>query len=291
VRKGSGTTLRFKVFDAFASRRFEGSPTAVVYYGGVVDRERMHRIARELGFRDTFFLMPANDPSLLFSSLTFTPHQELAVCGQGMVSGLFALLDDGAIGPGRYTVEIALGERTVWIEEEEVGSAAYAAIGLPTVTPLLSEPPDLARLLGREVASGRKRIVDVGRSRLLVETSPSALEDVRLRPQDVLKICAELDVSGLVLFARGAKEPAKVRSRVFTRSLKGAEDPTTGGAAAAILGFLRSLHPDAPPVRLQVHQGDFVTRGGLIAARWDADGGQAVAGGRAVKIAEGNLYL
>jgi trans-2,3-dihydro-3-hydroxyanthranilate isomerase len=254
----------------------------------------MHRIARELGFRDTFFLMPANDPSLLFSSLTFTPHQELAVCGQGMVSGLFALLDDGAIGPGRYTVEIALGERTVWIEEEgegEGGPAAYAAIGLPTVTPLSVEPPDLARILGREVASGRKRIVDLGRSRLVVETSATALEEARLRPQDVLKLCAELDVTGLVLFARDAKEPGHVRSRVFTRSLKGAEDPTTGGAAAAILGLLRTLQPEAPPVRLQVHQGDFVTRGGLIAARWDADGGQAVAGGKAVKIAEGNLYL
>ena len=114
----------------------------MVYYGGVVDKERMHRIARELGFRDTFFLMPANDPSLLFSSLTFTPHQELAVCGQGMVSGLFALLDDGAIGPGRYAVEIALGERTVWIEEEEGGPVAYAAIGLPTVAQLSSEPPN-----------------------------------------------------------------------------------------------------------------------------------------------------
>ena len=291
MRKASGGALRFKVFDAFASRRFEGSPTAVVYYGGVVDKERMHRIARELGLRDTFFLMPANDPSLLFSSLTFTPHQELAVCGQGMVSGLFALLDDGAIGQGRYAVEIALGERTVWIEEEEDGPVAYAAIGLPTVAQLSSDPPDLARLLGREVASGRKRIVDVGRSRLLVETSPSALEDARLRPQDVLKLCADLDVSGLVLFARDAKEPGNIRSRVFTRSLKGAEDSTTGGAAAAILGPLRALHPEAPPIRLQVHQGDFVTRGGLIAARWDADGGQAVAGGRAVKIAEGNLYL
>jgi len=291
VRKAAGSPLRFKVFDAFASRRFEGSPTAVVYYGGVVDKERMHRIARELGFRDTFFLMPANDPALLFSSLTFTPHQELAVCGQGMVSGLFALLDDGAIGPGRYAVEIALGERAVWIEAEEAGFSAYAAIGLPAVMLLSSESPDLARLLGREVAAGRKRIVDVGRSRLLVETSLSALGDARLRPQDVLKLCAEIDVSGLVLFACDPQDPGKVRSRVFTRSLRGAEDSTTGGAAAAILGMLRALRPKSPPARLQVHQGDFVTRGGLIAARWDVDGGQAVAGGRAVKIAEGQLFL
>jgi PhzF family phenazine biosynthesis protein len=281
---------RFKVFDAFASRQFEGSPTAVVYYGGAVDKERMHRIARELGFRDTFFIMPANDPGLLFSSLTFTPHQELAVCGQGIVAGLFSLLDDGAIGPGRYAIQIALGERSVWIEEDG-GPMAYAAIGLPTVTELHGEVSDLARLLGREAASGRKRLVDVGRNRLLVEMSPPSLEDARPRPQDILKLCSEIDVTGLVLFARDPKHPDRIRSRVFTRSLRGAEDPTTGGAAAAILGFLRALEPQAPPSRLNVHQGDFVTRGGLIAARWDEEGGQAVAGGRAVKIAEGSLFL
>ncbi len=282
---------RFKVFDAFASRQFEGSPTAVVYYGGAVDKERMHRIARELGFRDTFFIMPANDPGLLFSSLTFTTHQELAVCGQGIVAGLFSLLDDGAVGQGRYAIEVALGERTVWIEEEGGSPVAYGAIGLPAVCELAGEVLDLVRILGREAASGRKRLVDVGRNRLLVEVSPTALEDARPRPQDILKVCSEIDVTGLVLFARDPKHRDRVRSRVFTRSLRGAEDPTTGGAAAAILGFLRALEPDAPPLKLSVHQGDFVTRGGLIAARWDEVGGQAVAGGRAVKIAEGNLYL
>jgi PhzF family phenazine biosynthesis protein len=288
--RAMSVATRFKVFDAFASRHFEGSPTAVIYYGGAVDKERMHSIARELGFRDTFFIMPANDPGLLFSSLTFTPHQELAVCGQGIVSGLFSLLDDGTIGPGRYAIQIALGERSVWIEEDE-GPVAYAAIGLPAITEIHGEIPDLARVLGREAASGRKRLVDVGRNRLLVEMPPASLEDARPRPQDVLKLCSELDVTGLVLFARHAEHPERIRSRVFTRSLRGAEDPTTGGAAAAILGFLRDAEPQAPPAELSVHQGDFVTRGGLITARWDEEGGQAVAGGRAVKIAEGQLFL
>ena len=283
--------IRFKVFDAFASRPFGGSPTAVVYFGGVVDKERMHRITRELGFRDTFFLMPANDHGVLFSSLTFTPNQELAVCGQGIVAGLFALLDDGAIGPGRYAIQIALGERTVWIEEEDGGPVAYAAIGLPAVSEASDDIPDLNRILGRGVASGRKRLVEVGRLRLLVQVPPAALEDARPRPQDVLRLCSELDVTGLVLFARDPSDPTRIRSRVFTRSLKGAEDPTTGGAAAAILGFLREMEPLDPPSRLTIHQGDFVTRGGIIAARWDAEGGQAVAGGKAVKIAEGQLFL
>ena len=103
--------MRYKIFDVFAKRPFEGNSTGIVYANRPLETDMMQQLANELALRDTIFLLPKSRPELLFSSRTFTPNQELSICGQGLVGAMWLLIDDYAVPSGRHTVETAIGER------------------------------------------------------------------------------------------------------------------------------------------------------------------------------------
>ena len=281
--------MRYKVFDVFAQKPFEGNPTGIVYADRPLETELMQRLANELALRDTIFLLPKSRPELLFTSRTFTPNQELEICGQGLVGAIWSLLDDYEIPSGRHTVETAIGPRGVVVERGETTSV-LCSLGKPVVTEL--PPEDRERieklLASRQIRSDRTAFVELGRKRLLAQVTPSELEQAELEPAAVVETCRALKVTGIVLCTTGSDlEPA--RSRHFTTSLKGTEDPVTGGAAAAILAFYRDA--DQRLEQLQVYQGGFSTRGGLMLARTDSSKGEVWIGGNAVKISEGEILL
>lgn len=282
--------MRYKLFDAFTNKPFQGSSTAVVYWEAPVDRARVQEIARELAVRDTCFLMPPSEPDCLFASLTFTPFGELSICGQGMVAAAFALHDDGVIGRGEYTVQTAIGRRSVRIEDED-GPVAWINLGVPDIQPVSATQFTTARdgLRLGDARIVRARYVDLGRRRLFLQVELETLPRCEPSAARVLDTCTGLEVTGIV-FAADAGE-GEWHQRHFARSLCGDEDPVTGGAAASLLAFARQGAPGQRPQQLTIHQGGFATRRGLLYARWDAAASAPLVGGRAVKIAEGRLLL
>jgi trans-2,3-dihydro-3-hydroxyanthranilate isomerase len=281
--------MRYKVFDVFAQKPFEGNPTGVVYSDKPLDTDLMQKLARELAFPDTIFLLPKSRPDLLFTSRTFTPNQELEICGQGMIGAMYALLDDSAVAPGRHTVEIAIGERSVLVERGDPVSV-FCSLGRPTIfEPSVEERNRIDTLLDSvRIKPERATYVALGRKRLIVQVQLSELGQAALEPAAVVETCRALGVTGIVLCADGG-EPETVRSRHFTLSHKGGEDAVTGGASGAILAFYRSAGKKVD--QLQVYQGDFATRGGWMQVRVGAPDGEMWIGGKAVKIIEGEIQL
>ena len=259
--------MRYKIFDVFAQRPFEGNSTGIVYADRPLETDLMQRLANELALRDTIFLLPKSHPELLFSSRTFTPNQELSICGQGLVGAMWSLLDDYAVPSGLHTVETAIGERGVLIERNDSVSIS-CSLGRPTVIELTKDERNRGDNLLESVQmkSDRMAFVELGRKRLIVQVPLPALGQAEFEPTAVITTCQALGVTGIVLCARGGdSEP--LRARHFTTSLKGTEDPVTGGAAGAILAFYRDA--DKKVEQIQIYQGGFATRGGLMRARFD----------------------
>ena len=86
--------------------------------------------------------------------------------------------------------------------------------------------------------SERMAFVELGRKRLIVQVPLPTLAQAEFEPSAVITTCQTLGVTGIVLCARGGNDSEPMRARHFTTSLKGTEDPVTGGAAGAILGFI-----------------------------------------------------
>ncbi|MEW5794911.1 MAG: PhzF family phenazine biosynthesis isomerase [Candidatus Zixiibacteriota bacterium] len=282
--------MRFQIYDVSAQRPFEGNPTGVVYADHSLETDLMQRLANELSLPDTIFLLPGSRPDLLFTSRTFTPYQELEICGQGLVGAVYALMEDRDILSGQHTVETAIGNREVVIERHD-SLSVFCSLGRPTITELPSDQRlQIGELLGRtRIKPDMMAFVDLGRKRLILDVRHSELERVDLARAQVIAICRTLGITEVVLCAYGNDQPPLVRSHHFTTSLLGAEDAVTGGAAGAILAFYR--HAGESIDQLRIHQGDFATRGGLVIARFNPSDNEIQIGGDAVKIADGGLCV
>jgi PhzF family phenazine biosynthesis protein len=282
--------MRYKVFDVFAERAFEGNPTGIVYCGGPVDRGLMQRISAELPVPDTIFLMPPSSAQELFSSLAFSPYEELEICGQGLIGAIFSLLDDGKVSPGIHAVGTALGKTRTFIERGSETSV-YVSLGKPTISNVSRrEWADAVRLLKMDVpGEPPKAFVDLGRRRLVIEVAPAALKDSHPDSPHVMAVCKALGITGLVFFAQDKERSGCARARFFTTSLNGREDAVAGGAAAAVLAFYRDRGIPIGTSPLVVHQGGFATRQGHIFAKVEQSSQEILVGGSAIKILVGEL--
>ena len=278
----------YKVFDVFARAPFEGNPTGIVYYEGPEDISLMQRLAAEFPVPDTLFFTRKTSAVSLFACRAFSPYEELIICAQGLIGGMYALLEDGQVRPGQYVVETALGLTGLLLEHSETTSI-FCSLGRPT----LSEPHEdervyLARLgLSNCIEPSSMAYVALGRKRLVVEVPVAALGQTVVGPSVTMDVCRALGITGIVMFARDPNSPGLIRSRHFTTSLNGCEDAVTGGAAGAILAFCQKSQPKVN--ELQVYQGGFVTRGGWIRTRTGLPGDEIWIGGTAVKMLEGKI--
>ena len=166
--------MRYKVFDVFARAPLEGNPTGIVYYEGPEDTSLMQRLATEFPVPDTLFFTRKTNVASLFACRTFSPYEELAICAQGLIGAMYALMEDGQVGSGHYVVETALGSRGLQLEHNETTSI-FCSLGCPT----LSEPHEderihIARLGFNDcIAPPPMAYVDLGRKRLVVEVPAS----------------------------------------------------------------------------------------------------------------------
>lgn len=221
----------FFVAVAFTSGLRRGNPTGVVFAHPEWSERTCQRLAAELGFPDTAFLTPGPNG---WTARFFSPSQPLALCVQ-------AVLACGAVLAPRGE-ELALLTETgeVGVHGEE--GQRWARFPKARVRALDMEPPAGVSLPG---ADGR--VVDSGRVRLYRELADrAALEALTLAPAEVMAVCARTGLQGLCFWTRIGAEA--VALRVFTPSLEGGEDASTGGAVLGLSALL-------PPGTWQVAQG------------------------------------
>lgn len=213
-------------------------------------------MASQLGFPDTAFVVArvadaSGRPRVMLR--THSPVEEITLCIQTSLAAPVAL---GARAGEVWQVDHVGGSLSVRVDE---GPVVWAS-------PLESEGPlpprkvvTLPRRLADRLGTATGTVVRSARPRLYVlDLAPRQLELFSIAPDDVVALCADLRVNGLVLAAWTAR--AELRVRVFTTSLAGREDAATGGA---VLEAGRLLRDAGAPETVHVTQGSGDDRGYL----------------------------
>jgi predicted PhzF superfamily epimerase YddE/YHI9 len=197
-----------------------GNETAIVS-PAPAEAADMQAIATELGVPDTAFVLELEPRRVLLR--TFSPHREVQLCIQTSLAVAVAV---GAPLGEEWRVRHAGGGEVFVRREDWAGTdRVWARFTSP------GEPPEPLPLLSGRLGAEAVRIGGE-RPRIAIEVpSPAALGKLAPSPAEVLGVCAEESVEGLVFFV--ASEQG-VQVRVFTTSLAGAEDSGTGGAVAGI---------------------------------------------------------
>lgn len=264
-----------------------------------LDPEQMQRIAREFGFSETTFVLPARAGHTRRVRI-FTPSHEIPFAGHPNLGTAWVLAHEGALG------ELASPARVVFEEDAGLVPVEIAVSDGRPGRCELSAPSPLrigeALPVERMAAAARLPVDD-----FVTATHPPVEASVglpflfaELRDRDALAraradvaVLEELGLkgaaTGLYLYAADAPEGFDVQSRMFAPLGGVPEDPATGSAACALAALRASC--SGADARLAIAQGVEMGRPSALFATAvrGGDGIGARVAGDCVWVAEGTI--
>ena len=305
---------RYAILDVFTDTPLAGNPLAVLLEASGLDDARMQAIAAEFNLSETVFCFPATNPVHSASVRIFTPRQELPFAGHPTVGTAVYLASE------RLRAGVGLAESVVILEEKvgpvrcgvflkpvQIASGQRGGHGIFDV-PRIPEP--LGVSLDRELIAAALGLApaEIG----FENHQPTAFSAgapyiyVPVRNLDVIGRAAPVagpwasaiaDVShAMYLYCRETVGVGRqFHARCFAPTAGIAEDPATGGAAAAFPGAIKRFdaHPSGSH-RFIIEQGFEMGRPSLVSLEVDIEGSSVAAariGGDAVVVAEGILHV
>jgi trans-2,3-dihydro-3-hydroxyanthranilate isomerase len=302
-------SLDYIHLDVFTGQRFEGNQLAVFMDARGLDPATMQRIAREMNFSESTFLLPAEREDTDVRMRIFTPGIELPMAGHPTIGSTFALAHTGVLNRERDHFVFGLGVGPTRVElqwSENELAFAWMDQRLPEVRPPLATLEQIARAVGVDPAAHRKtnlplQEISCGVPYILLplatrddvdRASPdlNALRDVRSAFGDAH--------SAIYLFStETGGDDVTAYSRMFASGIGIAEDPATGSACGPLGSYLvlNGVVSGAAAQKIISAQGVTMGRPSRIHIAIGHDGPKNITrvqvGGQAVVVAEGKLFL
>jgi PhzF family phenazine biosynthesis protein len=279
-------------YAAFTSDPAGGNPAGLVLDARGLDDAAMLRIAGEIGYAETAFIVGGAPDAPARDIRYFSPVAEVPFCGHATVAAAVAIAERE--GPGRVRFATPVGD--VDIETSEVDGALRASFTSvePAVEPMPA--PVLHALLAltgipAEALDPRHppRVAFAGnRHPVLVVADEAAFDGFGFDPVEARALMDEhgwpATITVLHRLPDAEAEPHTSGGglRFEARNIfpVGAiiEDPATGAAAAAVGGYLRALGAVTPPARVVIRQGRHVGRPSELVVDIPEHGGIVVSG-------------
>jgi trans-2,3-dihydro-3-hydroxyanthranilate isomerase len=300
--------LRYHVLDVFTDRPFGGNPLAVFPAADAIPEQLLQQIACEFNLSETVFVLRPRREGAHRRLRIFTPRMELPFAGHPTIGAAILLADGGLV--------TFAGEQAAFTLEEDVGLiritvrrrrgqptfAELSAAQLPEVGPPTPPREELARLLGIAPADlagspDDPQAVSCGVAFLFIPVrNREVLARARLDLTEWSRSIAGFWAPHFYVFCRDPELPGSdLRARMFAPALGISEDPATGGAVAALAGYVAArAEARSGTLRWTVEQGFEMGRPSLLQVECQLDAGTVRSvrvGGTAVPLMDGMLRL
>ena len=286
--------------DAFTTDPLSGNAAGVVPDAEGLSDAQCHAIARELAVSETAFVSPSVDADRRIRY--FTPTQEVDLCGHATIAAQAFLHEQGHLSAGRHSLETAVGELEVEIQDD---GTVWMTQAPPTVVQQAIGYDRLAGALGCAALTLQDVGADIPVARastgLPVLVVPiNFLESLGGLDPDygaIEALSAEYDVAGIYAFTFDTLSgDGTAHGRFFAPAVGVDEDPVTGTASGACAAYFRTAGSaafDDLDDDLVFEQGDLLDRAGRVRVRLDSDGGstRVRVGGQAVTAVEGSITV
>lgn len=293
------TTYDYLTVDVFTNQRFGGNPLAVFPAASGLDTATMQKLAAEMNYSETTFVLPPADAANTAHVRIFNRTAEMPFAGHPNVGTAFTLARLGLAGGPVLRFEEAAGLVEVRLFEED-GMIVGAEIDAPQPLQLLGDfaVPDVAACLSlppEAILTGAHppRAASVGVDFLFVEVAPEALSTARPDLGAFQRLAARVQspTMRLSIFFY-ARNGADIRARMFAPLAGTWEDPATGSANATLAALRLSLE-GGDHLSYEAVQGVEMGRESRLSlcGWWAADGFRASVGGRCVEMFRGSVSL
>jgi trans-2,3-dihydro-3-hydroxyanthranilate isomerase len=284
--------LTFYILDVFAEEKYAGNQLAVVRGGADLSEEVLQKIALEMNYSETTFVLSDEETGGGYDVRIFTPGGEVPFAGHPTLGTAYVIRHEILAQPvDRIILNLKAGKvpvtfgDVIWMRQL---APTFGTTLDPTLTAqvLNLQTPDVDdRFPVQEVSTGLPALI------------------VPLENLDSLQRCKVdweryLELAGpgknLYVFCpeSHANGPGDLSARMFGNDLGVPEDPATGSAAGCLAGYLvehRYLGTD--PVNVRVEQGYEIRRPSLLYLQAEREGEETSVhvGGKVQMVARGAL--
>jgi trans-2,3-dihydro-3-hydroxyanthranilate isomerase len=276
---------RFVVADVFTDRALEGNQLAVFTDARGLGDETMQRLAFEIGFSETTFVLPAESGGSARVRI-FTPRTELPFAGHPILGTAWIL--GAPLQSDVVELETGGGLVPVRLDRDDSGAIAFGTMEQPV--PSIDAYPDADALF---------TALGIGGSRLPVERYDNGVRPTfvclesegavaALRPDFAALEALEVMVSCF------AGSGSAWKTRMFAPSGGVLEDAATGSAAGPLAVHVCRHGLVEWDEWIEISQGDEIGRPSTLFARAEGRDGEVTGvsvGGRAVVVARGEFRI
>jgi trans-2,3-dihydro-3-hydroxyanthranilate isomerase len=291
--------LRFFITDVFGGEKYSGNQLATFLNGDLLSDDEMQKIAREINFSETTFILSDSAIDGGYEVLIFTPAKEIDFAGHPALGTAFVIKKhmlkqhDGSVvlnlNAGRIPVTLTLEDNldTLWMDQIE-----------PMFGSVL-KPGIIAEMLGlpSNAIDGRYPIQEVstGLPHLIVPLkSLDALKHAAIVKERYFEVIRDISSKCILVFCPEGRDGTHTLSvRMFADFLGIPEDPATGSGNGCLAGYLvRHRYLGSSSIDIRVGQGHEIGRPSLIMLKSGELKGRVriSVGGRVIPIAEGYWY-
>ncbi|MBN1256415.1 MAG: PhzF family phenazine biosynthesis protein [Planctomycetes bacterium] len=288
--------IQFYILDVFAEEKYAGNQLAVIRNAAEMTDRQMQKIAKEMNYSETTFIISGQQQDGGYKVRIFTPEAEVPFAGHPTLGTAYLIRNEIQTEPAAEIVlNLKAGRIPVTFD------SASEILWMKTLEPVFGECFDrevIARILqiAPEAVDANFPIqsVSTGLPFILVPLKNlAAVKQARINKDKLFALVRETEAKMIMGFCPETyHQENQINCRVFCDYYGFAEDPAAGSANSCLAGYLSKYqYFGADKVYIRVEQGYEIGRPSLLYLRAEVQAGKidVSVGGKVVMIAKGEL--
>ena len=228
-------THQIRIVDVFTDKPLAGNQLAVVLDAKDIPAKLMQRIAREINFSETTFILPPENPENAAKVRIFTPQSELPFAGHPTIGTAWVLAEEGLVpnGSSEFTLEEGVGPVPVR-RDGSMFWMTHPKLSFGQVVPHAQVAVALGIEESQIIHDVPAQVATTGNPFLFVALRDAEAIDAAVSDRSRLEKLLHRDLAnGIFLFAGLGGN--RLYSRMFAPEIP--EDPATGSASGPLGAF------------------------------------------------------
>lgn len=291
--------LPFFIVDVFAEKKYAGNQLAVVLDAGSLLASEMQKLAKEMNYSETTFILSRKLVKGGFDVRIFTPDREIPFAGHPTLGTAFIIQQEVLDRPiDHVTLNLGVGQIPVAFRTAEDGtSQLWMKQNAPVFGPQI-KAATAALLLGLPKKEVDERFpieqVSTGMPFMIVPLKTlDGLRSIHLDAGVYSKLAHDHEAKAILAFCPETNyRQNQLCARVFAGYYGVPEDPATGSANGCLAGYLvKNQYFGENRIDIRVEQGYEIGRPSLLLLKAEEreKSIEVFVGGRVIKVARGEL--
>jgi trans-2,3-dihydro-3-hydroxyanthranilate isomerase len=290
--------LTFCLVDVFAEEKYAGNQLAVVRNAGVLSSAQMQRIANEMHFSETTFILSDRKRNGGYDVRIFTPAREMPFAGHPTLGTAYVIKHDVVDETiNKIVLNLKVGQIPVTFEKDRENREILWMKQMPPTFGRTFGAGKISEMLTLDVNEIDSKYpaqeVSTGVPFVIIPLKTlNAVKRVRIDKDKELELTKGSQTEILVFCPETYKKENSLNVRVFVDLYGIPEDPATGSANGCLAAYLsRYGYFGDDTVNVRVEQGYEIGRPSLLHLKAENREGKihVYVGGKVVMVASGEL--